>query len=300
MFFLDFGCLWVLAYLLVGGLRVIPSICEKAALSFAFTLGLKSLIIFALAALGMAGSIWIQLGVSLGALASAWILHLSPPSNSLSSTTEKKSFLFVMMILILGVLFCFSLVNAVFFPITEADGIWYHIRGMVFLHDPGFDSGTVVSQFRQYPPLVPLLFAYLMAFDIGNVKIIFPCIYLCLLVIFYCRISAVTENRKIAAGFTLVLGTTPYFWWHSFLPFLDLTTGFYYSIGSLYWFFLIRKILSAKPEDGPTNTCSWAFLSGTFFGLSAWSRLEFLLYDAIPILILLYVLDRNRAFSKKP
>jgi len=70
-------------------------------------------------------------------------------------------------------------------------------------------------------------------------------------------------------------------------------------IGSLYWFFLIQKILRAKPEEGPSIPCSWAFLSGTLFGLSAWSRLEFLLYDAIPILILLYVLDRNRAFSKK-
>jgi len=134
MLLLDFGALWILAYLLVGMLKVIPSIGEKAALAFAWALGLKSLIIFALMALGMPQSIWVQAGVSLGALVVAGILRSRKPSNSLSPSwsAEKKSLLFIMMAVILGVLFCFSLANAFFFPITEADGIWYHVRGMVF------------------------------------------------------------------------------------------------------------------------------------------------------------------------
>lgn len=301
MFFLDFGSLWVLVYLLVGRLKVIPSIGEKAALSFAWALGLKSLIIYALVALGGTQNVWVQLGVSLGAFSVVGILCYRQASNllPLARTAKKKSLLFVVMILILGVLFCFSLINAFFFPITEADGTWYHIRGMVFIHEAGFDSQTVVSQFRQYPPFVPLLFAYLMSFGVDTVRIIFPFIYLCLLVIYYCRILAVTNNQKIAAGFALVLGTTPYFWWHSFLPFLDLTTGFYYSIGALYWFFLIQNIFSEKSEGEPSNPCIWAFISGTLFGLAAWSRLEFLLYNVIPILILIYVLDQNSVFTKK-
>jgi len=301
MLLLDFGALWILAYLLVGMLKVIPSIGEKAALAFSWALGLKSLIIFALMALGMPQSIWVQAGVSLGALVVAGILRSRKPSNSLSPSwsAEKKSLLFIMMAVILGVLFCFSLANAFFFPITEADGIWYHVRGMVFFREARFDSETIVSQFRQYPPFVPLLFAYLMSFGVDTVRMIFPFIYLCLLVIFYCRILAVTKNQKIAAGFSLVLGTTPLFWWHSFLPFLDLTTGFYYSAGAMYWFFLIQNICNGKAEGQPSIPCSWALLSGTLFGLAAWSRSEFLLYNAIPILILIYVLDRNSALSKK-
>ncbi|MCH8313550.1 MAG: hypothetical protein IID17_11255, partial [Nitrospinae bacterium] len=301
MLLLDFGALWILTYLLAGMLKVIPSVGEKVALAFAWALGLKSLIIFALVALGMTQSIWIQTGVSLGALAVAGILRCRQSSNSLSPSciAEKKSRLFVMMVVILGVLFCFSLANAFFFPITEADGIWYHVRGMVFFHEASFDSQTIVSQFRQYPPFVPLLFAYLMSFNVEHVKLFAPFIYLCLLVIFYCRVLAVTKNQKIATAFTLVLGTTPLFWWHSFLPFLDLTTGFYYSAGAMYWFFLIQNICNGKAEGQPSNPCSWAFLSGTLFGLAAWSRLEFLLYNAIPILILIYVLDRNSTISKK-
>jgi len=301
MFFLDFGSLWVLAYLLVGRLNVIPVFCERIALAFAWALGIKSLIIFMLMALGMTASIWVQLGVSLGALGVAVIFRYRPSVNLISPAclSEKKPILFVITALILGSLFCFSLAYAFFFPITEADGIWYLIRGKIFLHTAGFDSETVVAQFRQYPPFVALLFAYLMSFGVDPVKIIFPFIYLCLLVIFYFRILAGTKNQKIAGWFTLILGTTPYFWWHSFLPFLDLTTGFYYAIGALYWFFLIQNILSAKVDEGPVALGSWALLSGTLFGLSAWSRLEFLLYNAIPILILIYVLDRNSTFNKK-
>ncbi len=301
MFFLDFGSLWVLAYLLVGRLQVIPSIAEKVALAFAWALGLKSLVIYALVILGLTGSLWVPLAVSLGALVVAVVFRCRPSSHSITQThpEDKTPFLILMTILILGILFCFSLACAFYFPITEADGIWYHIRGMVFLQEAGFDSETVVSQFRQYPPFMSLLFACLMSFGVDPVKIIFPFIYLCLLVIFYCRILAVTESHKIAGGFTLILGTTPYVWWHSFLPFLDLTTGFYYSIGALYWFALIQTILSAKQDKETSNPSTWAFLSGTLFGLAAWSRLEFLLYNAIPVLLLIYVLDRNDTFNKK-
>ena len=301
MIFLDFGFLWILAYLLVARSEVISSLAEKIALSFAWALGLKSLIIYVLVLLGLTQSIWIQTGSSLGALVVAGIFcsRQSTNSHSPARLREKKSLLLLTTVLILGVLFGLSFEIANRFPITEADGIWYHIRGMVFLHAGGFDSETIVSQFRQYPPFVPLLYAYLLSFEVNTVKIMFPFIYLCLLVIFYCRVSAVTDNQKIALGFTLILGTTPYFWWHSFLPFLDLATGFYFSIGALYWFSLIQNILNAKPEDAAGNPCSWALLSGILFGLAGWSRLEFLLYNTIPLLILIYVLDRNRTFSKK-
>ncbi|MCH8313258.1 MAG: hypothetical protein IID17_09765 [Nitrospinae bacterium] len=302
MFFLDFGSLWVLTYLLVGMLNVIPSPGEKAALSFALALGLKSLILFGWMVLGMEQNILVQTGLSLVALIFVFFFRRKRATNLIlpSRFPEKKSSYFTVMVFILGALFFFSLANAIFFPITESDGIWYHIRGMVFLRDAEFDSQTIVSQFRQYPPFVPLLFAYLMSFDFDNVRIIFPFIYLCLLVIFYYRVYYYSNSGKIAAAFTLVLGTTPYFWWHSFLPFLDLTTGFYYSIGAMYWFFLIQNVFQREEFEGPeSKICSLAFLSGSLFGLAAWSRLEFLLYNAIPLLILIYVLDRNRVLSKK-
>ena len=303
MFFLDFGSLWILTTLLAGRLNVIPSIYERVALAFAWTLGLKSLILYCwMAGVREFPSLLMQTGLSLAGLVFVIILFRVRPgkSNLPFSSSENKTFFFWMMVGTLGILFALGLMNAWFFPITEADGIWYQIRGMVFLHEGKFDSETIVAQFRQYPPFLSLLFAYLMFLDVGKVKIIFPFIYLCLLVIFYHRVDSLAKNKNIAVVFTLILGTTPYIWWHSFLPFLDLTTGVFYSLGALYWFFLIQNIQSQKKSEDPeSNPCSWAFVSGTFFGLAAWSRLEFLLYNAIPLIILIHVLNRNIAFTKK-
>ena len=68
----------------------------------------------------------------------------------------------------------------------------------------------------------------------------------------------------------------------------------------MYWFFLIQGVFQqGKSEEPESKLCSLAFISGTLFGLAAWSRLEFLLYNAIPLTISIYVLDRNIALSKK-
>ena len=248
MLLIDFGSLWVLAYLLVGILNVIPSIGEKAALAFALALGLKSLVLFCwMAVVGEFPGILMQTGLSLAGLVIVFIFYRLRPSNSIlpSPIPKKKSPYVRMMVGLLGVLFVLSLKFANFYPITEADGIWYHIKGMVFLHEANFDSETIVAQFRQYPPFLSLLIAYLMSFDFGNVKIIFPLIYLCLLVIFYYRVLSFTECRIVAAAFTLILGTTPYIWWHSFLPFFDLTTGF---------FLFRRRHVLVFPDSGCFST----------------------------------------------
>jgi hypothetical protein len=300
MLLIDFGALWALTYLLVGRLNLIPVLGEKAALAFALALGLKSLMLFGwMAGAGKFPQPLMQTGMSLGALVLVLILRRRRPANSIlpSRAPEKRSLPFLAMVFMLAILFLSSLTSASFFPITEADGIWYHIKGMVFLYEGAFDSETIVSQFRQYPPFLSLIFAYSMSFGLDNVKIIFPFIYLSLLVIFYYRALAFTACRNIAATFTLALGTTPYFWWHSTLPFLDLTTGFYYSIAAMYWFALVKSVFEDSSEENKPG--SWAFLSGTLFGLAAWSRLEFLLYNAIPLLILIYALDRSTVPGKK-
>jgi hypothetical protein len=299
MLLIDFGALWILAYLLVGMGNVIPFAGEKAALAFAGALGLKSLIIFCwMTGVGEFPKPLIQVGLSLASLTLVAILRRLQPADAIPTrrTPQKKSLYFMAMVAVLGVLFILSLIFASVYPITEADGIWYHIKGMVFLHEGKFDSATIVSQFRQYPPFLALITAYLLSMGVDQVKIMFPFIYLCLLVIFYHRALSLTADRNTAAVFTLILGTTPYFWWHSFLPFLDLTTGFYYSIGTLYWFSLVKGLFQ-NPSQG-NEPGAWAFLSGVLFGLAAWSRLEFLLYDAIPLLLLIYALDRNAALGK--
>ena len=282
MFWIDLGLLGITAYRMVAALKAAFTVAEKLALAFLFALGLKSLILFFLIRVGVRPFASIQIGAVVFVLVLTLLLTRpvteSPPRAS-SQDAEWKT---VLVCLLIGALFLFSLVNAWFFPIIESDAAWYQVKGLSFLHEVRFDSEWVVLQLRQYPPFVPLLFSWFIAFGIEPMRMIFPFFYLALNIIFYCRVLEFTGNSKMAAMLTLVLGTTPYIWWHGFLPFLDLCTAVFYSAGALYWFFWMESL----GMDGEKGRCrTLAFLSGLFFGLAAWTRLEFLLYCLIPIVM---------------
>jgi len=226
--------------------------------------------------------------ISASILAIMFSLFL-PSSTSVKKTPGGQRELIWLTLLGVGGLFIFSMINAWFFPITESDAIWYHIRGMSFFNEVRFDSDLVVPQLKQYPPFIPLLFVYLIAFEVEFLKIIFPLLYLCLNIIFYSRVLSLTENKKIACLFTMVLATTPYFWWHGVLPFLDFATAVFYSTGILYWYFWIQ---SETEKLSLNERNSYALVSGLLLGLAAWTRIEFFLYDLVPIFLTIYIFSR--------
>ena len=280
MFWIDLGLLGITAYRMVGALKAVFTVAEKLALAFLFALGLKSLILFFLIWMGVSPFASIQIGAVVLVLILTLLLTGPVTGSAPVASSPNAEWKTVLVCLLIGALFLFSLVNAWFFPITESDAAWYQVKGLSFLHEVRFDSDWVVPQLRQYPPFVPLLFSWFIAFGIEPMRMIFPFFYLALNTIFYCRVLEFTGNSKMAAMLTLVLGTTPYIWWHGVLPFLDLCAAVFYSAGALYWFFWMER-LGVDQEKGRCRTL--AFLSGLFFGLSAWTRLEFLLYCLIPI-----------------
>ena len=280
LFWIDLGLLGITAYRMVGALKAVFTVAEKLALAFLFALGLKSLILFFLIWMGVRPFASIQIGAVVLVLILTLLLTGPVTGSAPVASSPNAEWKTVLVCLLIGALFLFSLVNAWFFPITESDAVWYQVKGLSFLHEVRFDSDWVVPQLRQYPPFVPLLFSWFIAFGIEPMRMIFPFFYLALNTIFYCRVLEFTGNSKMAAMLTLVLGTTPYIWWHGVLPFLDLCAAVFYSAGALYWFFWMES-LGVDQEKGRCRTL--AFLSGLFFGLSAWTRLEFLLYCLIPI-----------------
>ena len=280
MFWIDLGLLGITAYRMVGALKAVFTVAEKLALAFLFALGLKSLILFFLIWMGVNPFASIQIGAVVLVLILTLLLTGPVTGSAPVASSPNAEWKTVLVCLLIGALFLFSLVNAWFFPITESDAVWYQVKGLSFLHEVRFDSDWVVPQLRQYPPFVPLLFSWFIAFGIEPMRMIFPFFYLALNTIFYCRVLEFTGNSKMAAMLTLVLGTTPYIWWHGVLPFLDLCAAVFYSAGALYWFFWMDS-LGVDQEKERCRTL--AFLSGLFFGLSAWTRLEFLLYCLIPI-----------------
>ena len=286
MIWIDFTLLWYASYRLCRNVCGRTLYLEKLALALIFALVLKSLFLFFLIFSGIRPIAIIQMGMSILALFST--LFLTKNEEDKEEVAQKTGYAWITFFGV-GLLFFLSMVNAWFFPITESDANWYHIRGMSFFHEVRFDSESVVPQLKQYPPFIPLIFTYLIAFNAQYLKVFFPILYLCLNIIFYSRLLLLTKNRKIACLFTLILATTPYLWWQSVLPLLDFTTAVFYSSGSLYWFFWIKNKIEGNRSKQDT---SYAFIGGMLLGLAAWTRMEFLLYDLVPVFLTVYVFSR--------
>lgn len=278
MIWIDLGLLGITAYRLVSALKSAFTTMEKLALTFLFAMGLKSLVLFFLIQAGIRPFASVQIGAILLLLIVARLLTKPAEELAGGAQSAKAEWQTVLTCLVIGVLFLFSIVNAWVFPITQSDAAWYQVKGMSFFHEVRFDSVWVVPQLRQYPPFIPLLFCWLISFGVEPLRILFPFFYLALNIIFYCRVLAFSGNSKMAAMLTLALGTTPFIWWHGILPFLDLCTAVFYSAGALYWFFWMDCV-----EGETEKRRTLAFMSGLFFGLAMWTRLEFLLYGLIPI-----------------
>ncbi len=288
MIWFDIALLGYACYRILGGWCgwALPS--EKIAMAFILALASKSLILFFLIRLGIQPIAGIQLLASAFVLVSTFLLPKNPNEEREILPSQKTGLIWITLLGVSG-LFVLSMINAWFFPITESDAIWYQIRGMSFFHEVQFDSESVVPQLKQYPPFVPLLFAYLIAFDVGFLKVFFPILFLCLNIIFYSRLLSISGSQKIACLFTMILATTPYFWWHGVLPFLDMTTAVFYSTGTLYWYCWVKSKIDGSSPD---KEKSYALASGILFGLAAWTRMEFLLYDLVPIFLTVYVFSR--------
>ena len=225
MIWIDFALLWYACFRVCLNQFGWAFKWEKASLAFMLALAFKSLFLFFLIRSGIKPVAFIQIGLSIVVFIFTLFLPNRPSIEEVKSRNKKLSWFTLFLV---AVLFILSMVNAWFFPITESDAIWYHIRGMSFYNEVQFDSALVVPQLQQYPPFIPLLFVYLIAFKVGFLKVFFPILYLSLNIVFYSRVLYLTENKKIACLFTMILATTPYFWWHGFLPFLDLTTAVFY------------------------------------------------------------------------
>ena len=294
MFLVDILMIMFICGIFVFRLQIVDTRSELVALTVLLGLGLKSLFIFLFIMFKVQPSLDLQLILTAGALL-IYILWLwsQKSFSSIVFKFKQERFVHTKTFGIVGVLFTLGITYAFYFPITGADGIWYHVKGMVYFHEARFDSERITSQFRQYPPMIGLLYAWLISGNIERLPIIFPVLYFCLLIVVFHRLWDHLKNSKIAAFGTLVLGTTPYLWWHSFLPFLDLTAAVFFTSGILYWFSLVKKnLISLEGINIPQNK-SLAILSGLMFGFSSWTRPEFVLFSALPLFLLVCIFDRN-------
>ena len=295
MFLADILMTMIISGIFVSRLQVVGTRSEFMALTVLLGLGIKSLLLFLLIVFDFQPVLWRQLALTAGTLF-VCILWIGPQTKYFLRVFlefKREKFSHAKTFTILGVLFVLGMVCAIYFPVTGADGVWYHVKGMAYFYEAQFDSERIISQLRQYPPMIGLLYAWLISGGIERLPIIFPVLYFCLVIVVFHRLWDHSGSSKIAAFGTLVLGTTPYLWWHSFLPFLDLTATVFFTLGILYWFSLIKNILISAEGINVTQNKSLTILSGLMFGFSSWTRPEFVLFSALPLFLLVCIFDRN-------
>lgn len=202
--------------------------------------------------------------------------------------------------LIILPLFVFSLLLSYYYPIMIFDGIDYEVAGKLMTLNKAV---VPENYFRPYPPLVPATYSFIHLLGSSHPKLIFPLFYLSLVLCFYCRLIALGINRGSSSVFTLILATTPYTFWHSFLGILNLTAAYYFSIATLFWFSHLRNI--SESEGGSRINNSHPLLAGIFYSLSIFTRFEMLVFFLIPLIFtafysLRYQLSNNLLYLVLP
>ena len=294
MVWFDLAVLFASAYLLVLFAGVITHWAERLSLAvFAFFL-LKGFEMFVLVAVGETGAT-AQSIASVLALGVAWVACLGrlrvsfdegDEGGAVASGGFKLKFA-----LALGTLFLLSLGAALWFPVGAPDGLWYEIRAFEFLNGSGLGGRDVAPHFRQYPPLVPLLFAWLDSAGWPLHKALFPVSGLALCVILYCRLRHQGKSEHLAGWLTLALASTPYFWWHSQLGLLNLMGGACFAAGIFYWHEFAERWM--RNSGGAPACLAWLGLSGTLLGMACLIRPEFVLFSGIVLLLLMVVLHHH-------
>ena len=197
-------------------------------------------------------------------------------------------------------LFILSLIFSYYYPIMITDGIGYEVTGKLMAVNSSIEPE---SYFIPYPPLISSAYSFICFFGGSHLKIILPLFYLSLVLCFYFRLIALGVNKRSSLVFTLILATTPYIWWHSFLGILNLTAAYYFSIATLFWFSHLKNISESGDESRINYT--YPLLAGLFYSLSIFTRFEMLVYFLLPLIFtalysLKYHLSKNLLYLVSP
>ena len=189
MFWIEFYLIFQISLWFVTYLGLNFPVGERNALVVLLGLGIKCFLLFIFITLGFERFIVSPVVLSIVVFFLCFALTKIRPIDFEGSSFERlsrKGFYEFSGFWIIFVLLILSLANAYFFPITGADGVWHHVKGMVYaLPFADFESKQIISQFRQYPPLIGLIYGWLISAGIERVSILFPALYACLLIIFY-------------------------------------------------------------------------------------------------------------------
>lgn len=287
MFELAFLCMYGIGFCISCLFLPQLKFLEKIGLAFGIGLGVVTLIIFILAFFQRysPANLFIAELLILFPLAAFSFKQKALPAqpakkkfdgarNIQAKPTIENAFCFFLIVFLAISSFAFS----AFFPIMEADGYHYSAFGRLVSQNNSLLEMQELQGNLQRTLLLQLSYTFVDSFDGLFFKRVHPFFYISLLLVFYYRAIDLVPRKKQAILLTSVLAATPILWWHGTLSFNNLATGYYFSIGT---FFMFSGIL--KKDRSPET---YIGLAGLFYALSIWTRLEFLFYFLIPLLMM--------------
>lgn len=289
MFLIAFLTLYGIGFFITHFFLPEIKLLEKLGLAFGIGLGFVTLLIFVLLLFHQFTPghlliilISIFLFLAFVYLKKGPLIRFFPDSNASSSKYSAIQLSTGFIILILGLVFFLvlsSFVFSSFFPVMETDGTNYVSLGRVIAHTQElYYPESLHQKSLQRTLLIPLSYTFIESFQGPLIKLVHPLFYGSFLLVFYHRLKDLDLNKPSALILTGILAATPIIWWHSTLSFNNLATGYYFAIGT---FFLFSGILNKSKNIEPC-----ILFAGIFYALAVWTRLEFLVFFAIPLLIL--------------
>ncbi|MFA5876411.1 MAG: hypothetical protein WC901_07015 [Candidatus Margulisiibacteriota bacterium] len=129
-------------------------------------------------------------------------------------------------------------------PVMDCDALWRHslIAKAIFL-DKTFQAPFTLTLIKDNPPFVSFAQAWVFfcsqSWNECLGKIIFPCLFLSLLMVFYANLRK-SFSLLSALTYTFLLSALPFLALHATTAYADFPQTYFYSIGTLYLFIFIK------------------------------------------------------------
>jgi len=272
---------------------------ERSGLAFPLGLGIIALIMLTLNLLGIKlGFINIIMVISVIAIASLiWSLIKRYPIILFSRSAwsvKQLSLLEALLLGITGLIVLYVYFAALIKPVLEFDALWRHslIARTIFL-DKTFLTPFTQEIMQGLPPFSSFaqgwVFFCMNGWNEMLGKIIFPTLYLALLLISYAVLKKYFSRLR-ALTFTFLVASLPLMVFHASTAYADLPQTVYYSVGSIYLLTFILSEFRAKSD---------LIISALFLGLGIIVKQHGIYLAGLNGLILIAALWSNRQLTNK-
>lgn len=191
-------------------------------------------------------------------------------------------------VVIIGVLLGGSIIQNLFWPITDWDAIvLYDFRAKIIATTGSFDEGVKLGYFFQYPPYTSLLHTSLYLAGVQYAKIWYSLLYAAFILGMYSLLRKRTDRLFSLIG-ALLIAINPLIFEHATMAYNNLPYVIFISFGFLY---LLSWIRSGKSSE--------LFIGGIMTAASTWMRLSepFWFFSVLMIIFGIFIHKKHIVYA---